>query len=73
MNEKTTPSSRNAASFLIKVIVISALLSLVLKYGGQLLPISAPYTAKLNGLVTAIIITPSLLIGIALTLLLTRK
>lgn len=72
MSENTTQSSSNAASFLIKVIVASALLSLLLKYGGQLLPIAAPYTEELNGLVTAIIITPSLLIGVLLVLLLTK-
>lgn len=52
--------------FLVKVIILSALLSLAIKYGGPLLPIAAPFTANLNGLVTAIVVLPSLVIGIAL-------
>ncbi len=56
----------NAAGFLVKVTVLSALLSLVIKYGGPLLPIAAPFTDDLNSLVTAIVVLPSLIIGIAL-------
>ena len=55
-----------ATGFLIKVILLSAILSLAIKYGGPLLPIAAPFTADLNGLVTAIVVLPSLIIGIAL-------
>ncbi len=55
----------DTVSFLIKIIVLSALLSLVIKYGGPLLPFAAPFT-DLNGLVTAIVVLPSLVIGIAL-------
>lgn len=56
----------NAAGFLVKVTVLSALLSLAIKYGGPLLPIAAPFTDDLNGLVTAIVVLPSLIIGTAL-------
>ena len=56
----------NAAGFLVKVAVLSALLSLAIKYGGPLLPIAAPFTNDLNGLVTAIVVLPSLAIGTAL-------
>ncbi|PZO12524.1 MAG: hypothetical protein DCF25_17540 [Leptolyngbya foveolarum] len=58
--------SNGTVGFLVKVVVASALLSLLLKYGGPLLPIAAPYTDRLNGLVTAIILLPSLVIGTAL-------
>lgn len=69
---KTRPenASNSTVSFLVKVVVASALLSLLLKYGGPLLPIAAPYTDRLNGLVTAIILLPSLVIGTALIFLL---
>lgn len=56
----------NAAGFLVKVTVLSALLSLAIKYGGPLLPIAVPFTDDLNGLVTAIVVLPSLIIGTAL-------
>lgn len=57
-------------SFLVKVIVLSALLSLLIKYGGPLLPIAAPYTERLNGLVTAIVLLPSIAIGLSLLIIL---
>ena len=69
MKNKTKAQSNSMVGFLVKVVVASALLSLLLKYGGPLLPITAPYTERLNGLVTAIILLPSLTIGLALTLL----
>ncbi|MGB3297790.1 MAG: hypothetical protein WBA76_05935 [Phormidesmis sp.] len=53
-------------SFVVKVILLSALLSVVIKYGGPLLPIAAPFTERLNPLVTAIVTLPSVIIGIAL-------
>ena len=56
----------NATGFLVKVILLSALLSVAIKYGGPLLPIAAPFTADLNSLVTAIVVLPSLVIGTAL-------
>ena len=62
--------SNSTVSFLVKVVVASALLSWVLKHGGPLLPVAAPYTERLNGLVIAIILLPSLAIGAALIFLL---
>ena len=70
METKTEAPSNSTISFLVKVAIASALLSLLLKYGGPLLPIAAPYTNRLNGLVTAIILLPSLTIGAALVFLL---
>ncbi len=70
MNNRPEAPSNSTVSFLVKVVVASALLSGLLKYGGPLLPIAAPYTDRLNGLVTAIILLPSLVIGIALFFLL---
>ncbi len=61
--------SNDTVSFLVKVAIASALLSLLLKYGGPLLPIAAPYTDRLNGLVVAVILLPSLVIGTALIFL----
>ena len=70
MKPKSESRSSSTASFLVKVVLASALLSLLLKYGGPLLPIAAPYTERLNGLVTTIIVLPSIAIGVALTFLL---
>lgn len=53
-------------SFVVKVILLSALLSFAIKYGGLLLPIAAPFTERLNPLVTVIVTLPSVIIGIAL-------
>lgn len=50
-------------SFVFKVILLSALLSLALKYGGQWLPITSPFTQSLNGLVITIVLLPSVAIG----------
>lgn len=60
----------SAISFLVKVIVASAVLSLLIKYGGPLLAIDEPFTERLNGLVTAIVLLPSTAIGIGLFFLL---
>lgn len=56
----------DTARFIAKVIAASALLSLLVKYGGQLLPFQAPFTSSLNGLVTAIVVLPSIVLGISL-------
>lgn len=53
-------------SFLAKVVIFSFLLSLLIKYAGPLLPLPTPFTESLNGLVTAVVIAPSLLIGVLL-------
>ena len=63
----------SVAGFLIKVIVASVLLSLLIKYAGPLLPIDAPYTERLNGLVVAIVLLPSLAIGAGLVFLLKTR
>ena len=63
----------HTAGFVIKVIVLSAILSLLVKYGGRLLPLSAPYTEHLNGLVIAIVVLPSLAIGAGLLLALKKS
>ena len=63
----------DTASFLAKVIILSALLSLLIKYGGPLLPLRSPFTSSLNGLVTAIVVLPSTVIGIGLVALLNRS
>ena len=68
LNDHSTSGAKlmnDTVSFLIKIIVLSALLSLAIKYGGPLLPLSAPF-ADLNGLVTVIVVLPSIVIGIAL-------
>lgn len=56
--------------FLVKVIGLSAVLSLLIKYGGPLLPVAAAVAAEkaenLNGLATAIVILPSLIMGVIL-------
>ena len=58
------------ATFLVKVIGLSAVLSLLIKYGGPLLPIATEVAAEkaenLDGLATAIVILPSLIIGVIL-------
>lgn len=67
---KTNSTSNSILGFLAKVAIASLLLSLAIKYGGPLLPVEAPYTERLNGLVTAVIILPSLAVGIGLIYLL---
>ena len=59
----------DSVSFVIKVIVLSAALSFLIKLGGPLLPLSSPYTADLDGLVIVCVILPSLLLGAGLTIL----
>ncbi|NJM97463.1 MAG: hypothetical protein HC800_10085 [Phormidesmis sp. RL_2_1] len=65
MNDRTN----NAASFVIKVIMLSLFLSILLKYGGPLLPLQTPYTTALNGLAIAIVVLPSTALGLGLILL----
>lgn len=65
-------AANSMVSFLVKVIVTSALLSVLLKYGGPLLPIDAPYTERLNGLAVAIIVLPSVVVGTGLVVLFRR-
>lgn len=56
------------ARFVTKVILLSAALSALIKYGGPLLPFQMPYTPAanqgLNALVIAIILLPSLVIAL---------
>jgi hypothetical protein len=61
---------RDTLDFLVKILLLSALLSAVIKYGGPLLPVVAPFTERLNTLVTAIVVLPSLLISAVLLALL---
>lgn len=56
----------DTGSFLIKVILLSALLSVVIKVGGPMLPIRPPFTESLNGLVATIVVLPSVVIGAVL-------
>lgn len=49
--------------FIIKLIVASTLLSILVKYGGRLLPISANNTLALT-----VVLLPSLLLGLFLWL-----
>lgn len=59
--------------FIFKVIVLSALLSLVIKYAGPLIPIDQPYTESLNGLVTTIVVLPSVVVGVGLLVALKKS
>ena len=54
------------ANFVIKVVTLSALLSLSIKYGGPLLPLQAPFTEELNSLVMTIVVMPSLIVGLSM-------
>jgi ABC-type Fe3+ transport system permease subunit len=60
----------DTVSFLVKVTVLSAALSLLIKYGGRWLPL--PYTEQLNSSVTLIVLLPSLAIGLGLLSLLKK-
>jgi hypothetical protein len=66
-------AKKDIVSFVVKVLVLSALLSGVIKYGGPLLPFVAPFTEQLNGLVTLVVVLPSILIGVVLVVLLKRS
>ncbi len=65
------------ARFVVKVILLSAALSALIKYGGPLLPFQMPYTPAanqgLNALVIAIILLPSLVIALIIGTGLARK
>ena len=63
----------NTVGFVVKVILLSAILSWLIKYGGRSLPITAPYTESLNSLVMAIVVFPSLAIGAGLLLALKKN
>ncbi|MEM6449177.1 MAG: hypothetical protein AAF703_02575 [Cyanobacteria bacterium P01_D01_bin.105] len=52
--------------FLGKIVVLSAVLSCLIKYGGALLPFTTPFTESLNSLVTVVVLLPSLSIGAVL-------
>lgn len=60
----------DTASFLLKVIVISAALSLLIKYGGPLLPV--PAADDLNKWATLIVLLPSFALGIGLVSILKK-
>ena len=60
----------DAASFLLKVIVISVALSLLIKYGGPLLPV--PEANHLNQWAIAIVLLPSCALGIGLVSILKK-
>ncbi len=60
----------DTASFLLKVIVISAVLSLLVKYGGQMLPL--PAADNLNQWAIAIVLLPSFALGIGLVSILKK-
>lgn len=64
--------SDDTVCFLGKVVVLSAILSCLIKYGGALLPFTPPFTESLNGLVTVIVLLPSLSIGVVLLLKMRR-
>ena len=58
----------DTVSFLVKVIVSSAALSTLIKFGGPLLPIVTLEGTDLNRVAIALILTPSLTIAILLWL-----
>jgi hypothetical protein len=66
MTNAKTDTRNDIGRFLLKILLLSALLSLVIKYGGPLLPIAAPFTERLNGSVWLIVLLPSVMIGLAL-------
>jgi len=62
----------NNIGFITKIVGLSAYLSLAIKYGGPLLLIDEPFTESLNGLVWAIVVLPSVVIGLGLLVALKR-
>ena len=63
----------DTVSFLIKVILLSALLSVLIKVSGPVLPIQAPFTESLNGLVAASVVLPSVVMGVVMLMGLKRS
>lgn len=57
---------KDTLSFLVKVIVASAALSVMIKFGGPLLPVANLAGAELNWVAIALILTPSLTVAILL-------
>lgn len=64
---------KDTASFLLKVFVLSAGLSLLIKIGGPALSTQSLNQRQLNHLAIAIILTPSLTLGAVLGLKLFLK
>jgi len=52
--------------FLLKVLALSGLISILIKYCGPLLPLPAPFSNSINSLVIAIVLFPSLLLAVLL-------
>lgn len=59
---------KETASFLAKVLFSSAALSVLIKFGGPLLPIANLAGTGLNWVAIALILTPSLIVGVLLWL-----
>ncbi len=66
MNSKNMNSKSDTLIFLAKVIVSSAALSALIKFGGPLLPVAGLAGAELNRVAIALIITPSITVAILL-------
>jgi len=66
MNSKNMNSKRDTLVFLAKVIVSSAALSALIKFGGPLLPVADLAGAELNRVAIALILCPSLIVAIFL-------
>lgn len=54
---------KETASFLLKVLALSAALSLVIKWVGPTLPVASLEGAELNYVVIALVTLPSLIVG----------
>jgi hypothetical protein len=63
MNSKNMNSKSDTLIFLAKVIVSSAALSALIKFGGPLLPVAGLAGAELNRIAIALILTPSLIVA----------
>lgn len=66
MNSENMNSKSDTLIFLAKVIVSSAALSALIKFGGPLLPVANLAGADLNRVAIALIITPSVTVAILL-------
>ena len=59
---------KGTLSFLVKVVALSAFISLLIKYVGSLIPSAALLLESVNGWIIFIVFAPSILIGTVMLL-----
>jgi len=72
-DDKTRLTMKNSAQFLLKVILLSAAVSVLIKWSGTSLSVEAMNPDRLNQVATVLILLPSLILGSILALIALRS